>query len=63
VIKFTRFPWGGGAPHAFLLDTGSVGILTPRSVLGPGFQQFDPSQDIEFQYVSSKRASSEVTAP
>ena len=44
---------GGGAPHAFLLDTGSVGILVPRSVLGPDYQQFDPSQDIEFQYASS----------
>ena len=48
-----RATLGGGAPHAFLLDTGSVGILTPRSVLGPDFQQFDPSQDIKFQYVSS----------
>jgi hypothetical protein len=44
---------GGGVPHAFLLDTGSVGILVPRTVLGPDFQQFDPLQDIEFQYVSS----------
>jgi hypothetical protein len=44
---------GGGVPHAFLLDTGSVGILVPRSVLGPDYQQFDPSQDITFQYVSS----------
>ena len=48
-----RATLGGGAPHAFLLDTGSVGILTPRSALGPDFQQFDPSQDIKFQYVSS----------
>jgi hypothetical protein len=44
---------GGGAPHAFLLDTGSVGVLTPRSALGPDLQQFDPSQDTEFGYVSS----------
>ena len=44
---------GGGAPHAFLFDTGSVGVLTPRSALGPDFQQFDPSQDTEFRYVSS----------
>src|SRR5271156_6486655 len=43
----------GGAPHAFLLDTGSVGILTPRSVLGPDYRQFDPSQDILFEYSSS----------
>jgi hypothetical protein len=26
---------GGGPPHAFQVDTGSVGILAPRSVLGP----------------------------
>ncbi len=44
---------GGGAPHAFLVDTGSVGILVPRQALGPDYQNFDPSQDIEFQYVSS----------
>jgi hypothetical protein len=44
---------GGGAPHAFLVDTGSVGILAPRQTLGPDYQNFDPSQDIEFQYVSS----------
>jgi hypothetical protein len=44
---------GGGAPHAFLVDTGSVGILVPRNTLGPDYQDFDPSQDIEFQYVSS----------
>src|SRR5208282_3134048 len=30
-----------------------VGVLTPRSALGPDFQEFDPSQDIEFGYVSS----------
>jgi hypothetical protein len=35
------------------VDTGSVGILAPREVLGPDYQDFDPSQDIEFGYVSS----------
>lgn len=44
---------GGGAPHAFLVDTGSVGILVPRQVLGPDYQDFDPSQDVEFGYISS----------
>lgn len=44
---------GDGAPHAFLVDTGSVGILVPRNVLGPDYQAFDPSQDISFGYVSS----------
>ena len=44
---------GGGAPHAFLVDTGSVGILVPRQVLGPDYQDFDPSQDITFGFVSS----------
>jgi hypothetical protein len=44
---------GGGPPHAFQVDTGSVGILVPRSVLGSDYQQFDPSQDILFQYSSS----------
>jgi len=44
---------GGGSPHAFLVDTGSVGILVPRIALGPDYQNFDPSQDIEFQYISS----------
>ncbi len=39
---------GGGPPHAFLVDTGSVGILVPREILGPDYQQFDPSLDIEF---------------
>jgi len=47
---------GGGLPHAFLVDTGSVGILVPRQTLGPDYQSFDPSQDIEFQYVSSGNA-------
>jgi hypothetical protein len=44
---------GSGAPHAFQVDTGSVGILAPRSVLGPDYQQFDPSDDISFGYISS----------
>jgi len=44
---------GGGAPHAFLVDTGSVGVLVPRKALGPDWQEFDPSQDIAFGYVSS----------
>jgi len=44
---------GGGSPHAFLIDTGSVGILVPRQTLGPDYQQFDPSQDVAFQYISS----------
>jgi hypothetical protein len=44
---------GGGAPHPFLVDTGSVGILVPRQVLGPDYQNFDPSQDITFGYLSS----------
>ncbi|HUD87782.1 MAG TPA: hypothetical protein VMR17_15175, partial [Xanthobacteraceae bacterium] len=44
---------GGGDPHTFEIDTGSVGILVPRSALGPDYQDFDPSQDIEFSYVSS----------
>jgi hypothetical protein len=44
---------GGGSAHTFLVDTGSVGILVPRKILGPDYQDFDPSQDIEFGYVSS----------
>jgi len=44
---------GGGTPHAFLVDTGSVGILAPRQTLGPDYQNFDPAQDVEFGYVSS----------
>jgi hypothetical protein len=44
---------GGGAPHLFEIDTGSVGILVPRASLGPEYQTFDPSKDIEFQLVSS----------
>jgi hypothetical protein len=44
----------GGAPHGFLVDTGSVGIVVPRGVLGPDYQDFDPSQDVEFEYVSSR---------
>jgi hypothetical protein len=30
-----------------------VGILVPRKRLGPNYQNFDPSQDIEFGYISS----------
>lgn len=48
-----RASLGGGAPHPFLVDTGSVGILVPRHTLGPDYQNFDPSQDMTFQYVSS----------
>lgn len=44
---------GGGSPHLFEVDTGSVGILVPRKVLGPSYQDFDPAQDIQFQYSSS----------
>jgi hypothetical protein len=47
---------GGGPPHRFLVDTGSVGILVPRNVLGPAYQSFDPSQDIEFKDASSGNA-------
>ncbi len=42
---------GGGPPHAFLVDTGSVGILVPRHVLGPDYQVFDPSQDVTSGYI------------
>jgi hypothetical protein len=48
-----RAALGGGPPHVFLLDTGSVGILVPRHTLGPDYQNFDPSQDITFGFVSS----------
>ena len=44
---------GGGSPHLLQVDTGSVGILVPRHSLGPDYQDFDPSQDTEFQYASS----------
>jgi hypothetical protein len=47
---------GGGPSHRFQVDTGSVGILVPRAVLGGQYQSFDPSQDIEFQYVSDGRS-------
>jgi hypothetical protein len=44
---------GGGPSHLFEVDTGSVGILVPRKRLGPAYQNFDPSLDVEFGYVSS----------
>jgi hypothetical protein len=44
---------GGGPPHAFQVDTGSVGIVVPRRNLGPDYQDFDPSLDIAFGYISS----------
>lgn len=44
---------GDGPPHPFEVDTGSVGIVVPRAILGPDYQNFDRSQDIEFGYVSS----------
>ena len=33
---------GGGPPHVFEVDTGSVGVLVPRNRLGPPYQNFDP---------------------
>ncbi len=47
---------GGGPPHLFEIDTGSVGILVPRARLGPNYQDFDPTQDITFKYSSSGNA-------
>jgi hypothetical protein len=44
---------GGGAPHLFEIDTGSVGVLVPRQTLGPAYQNFDRSLDVKFEYVSS----------
>jgi hypothetical protein len=44
---------GGGKPHLFEVDTGSVGVLVPRQRLGPAYQNFDPSLDVKFEYVSS----------
>lgn len=44
---------GGGPAHLFEVDTGSVGVLVPRKRLGPAYQNFDPSFDVEFGYVSS----------
>jgi hypothetical protein len=46
---------GGGAPHRFQVDTGSVGIVVPRHRLGADYQKFDCSQDTEFRYASSGR--------
>ncbi len=48
-----RAALGGGPPHVFLVDTGSVGILVARQTLGPEYQDFDPAQDITFGFVSS----------
>jgi hypothetical protein len=48
-----RVALGGGPPHRFMIDTGSVGILVPRNTLGPDYQDFDPSQDITFGFISS----------
>jgi hypothetical protein len=44
---------GGGKPHRFEIDTGSVGVLVPRDVLGPAYQDFDPGKDQTVSYVSS----------
>ncbi len=49
-----RAALGGGLPHVFQVDTGSVGILVPRHALGPDYQGVDPSRDVTFGYVSSK---------
>ena len=40
-------------PHRFEIDTGSVGVLVPRDVLGQAYQNFDPSEDRTVSYVSS----------
>jgi hypothetical protein len=44
---------GGGTPHLFEIDTGSVGVLVARQSLGPAYQNFDSSLDVKFEYVSS----------
>jgi hypothetical protein len=44
---------GGGPPHLFQVDTGSVGFLVPRNKLGLDYQDFNPAQDIKFEFVSS----------
>jgi len=44
---------GGGMPHRFEIDTGSVGVLVPRDVLGPAYQNFVLSEDQTVSYVSS----------
>jgi hypothetical protein len=46
---------GGGPPHLFEVDTGSVGTLVPRQRLGPNYQDFNPSLDTKFQFVSSEK--------
>ena len=38
---------GGGAPHLFEIDTGSVGVLVPRQTLGPAYKNFDRSLDAQ----------------
>ena len=48
-----RAALGGGPPHRFEIDTGSVGILVPRRRLGSDYQDFDPSLDTKFGYISS----------
>jgi hypothetical protein len=50
---FVSAALGGGPPHSFQVDTGSVGIVVPRQKLGPDYQDFDPSLDIPFGYISS----------
>src|ERR1700683_1071416 len=44
---------GGGAPHLFEIDTGSVGVQVPRQRVGLAYQNFDASLDVKFEYVSS----------
>jgi hypothetical protein len=50
---FVNAALGGGPLHTFQIDTGSVGIVVPRQKLGPDYQDFDPSLDIPFGYISS----------
>jgi hypothetical protein len=44
---------GGGPAHMFEVDTGSVGILVPRAVLGPNILAVDPAKGTTFGFVSS----------